>query len=403
MAAIATYPNSNPDIGIYGLYNPFALIISELDDVNNLSFKIRVSISGKPGTEVVRNVQAINKRAVVEPFVLLQESYFHSCFDILDPTPWAFNVIKIEVGSQSSTSPELPPIFTEYNASQTKEFYVYNGYENKMRDINHRDFYWYAFEPIKLPKVKREISLGSYDYETLSYPNQFRGFFNNTNSILTATNFITTFHRADGSLLTSTNESLPALPEIGYAKEPINKADISIPPAAAFWKVKIRYTNTNNDTFDSEEITVRRQDCNPKQSNHRLYWVNRYGGDEYQNFTMHADEELSVKRGKRIQSDGINYLATDVNSIRDINNPNLQQFSMSSTRKITLRSDYLNQGEVDALVELFKSPIVIMFDDYGTHPMLVETPNYKITDVKKELYKVEVDLQYANNELQQIR
>ena len=118
---------------------------------------------------------------------------------------------------------------------------------------------------------------------------------------------------------------------------------------------------------------------------------------------MHADEELSVKRGKRIQSDGINYLATDVNSIRDINNPNLQQFSMSSTRKITLRSDYLNQGEVDALVELFKSPIVIMFDDYGTHPMLVETPNYKITDVKKELYKVEVDLQYANNELQQIR
>jgi hypothetical protein len=97
-----------------------------------------------------------------------------------------------------------PPTFQLYVETQTKEFYVYNGYENQPVEINYRDFYWYNFEPIKLPKVKKEISLLTNDGENLSYPNQFRGFFDNTDAIVTATNVITTFHRANGSEITGT-------------------------------------------------------------------------------------------------------------------------------------------------------------------------------------------------------
>ena len=407
MATVATYTNTNPEIGIYGLYNPFAVIISEATTVYNLTFRIRVSIKDIAGTEVVRNVNPIGQTAVVEPFKLLQDTFFKSNFDFLSLSPNSFNIIKIEVGQSSSTNPDNPPTSQDYVPEQTKEFYVYNGYENQPVAINYRDFYWYSFEPIKLPKIKQEISLLTNDSENLSYPNKFRGFFDSIDAIVIATNVITTFHRANGSEITGTeiNEELEEPSEIGYARKELNLLDFSIPVAAAYWKTKIRYTSQGGEplTYDSEEITVRRQDCNPKQSNHRLYWVNRYGGDEYQNFTMLSEQSINIKKGKRIQSDGINYKATTFADIQNINNPNIQEFGNSATRNIVLRSDYLSQIEVDALEELYKSAIVVMFDDEGTHPMIVTTTNYRIVSVQQELYKVEVNLQYANNELMQIQ
>ena len=407
MATVATYTNTNPEIGIYGLYNPFAVIISEATTVYNLTFRIRISIKDIAGTEVVRDVNPIGQTAVVEPFKLLQDTFFKSNFDFLSLSPNSFNIIKIEVGQSSSTNSNNPPTFQGYVSAQEKEFYVYNGYENQPVAINYRDFYWYSFEPIKLPKIKQEISLLTNDSENLSYPNKFRGFFDSIDAIVIATNVITTFHRANGSEITGTeiNEELEEPSEIGYARKELNLLDFSIPVAAAYWKTKIIYTSQGEEplTYDSEEITVRRQDCNPKQSNHRLYWVNRYGGDEYQNFTMLSEQSINIKKGKRIQSDGINYKATTFADIQNINNPNIQEFGNSATRNIVLRSDYLSQIEVDALAELYKSAIVVMFDDDGTHPMVVTTTSYRIVSVQQELYKVEVNLQYANNELMQIQ
>ena len=413
MATVATYTNTNPDIGIYGLYNPFAVIISNDGAARaNLTFRIKVSIDGIADTEVIRDVTPIGQAVVVEPFKLLQDTFFKSNFDFLSLSPNSFNIVKIEVGQTSSPTvvppaegDPVPPTFQGYVSAQEKSFYVYNGYENQPVAINYRDFYWYSFEPIKLPKVKKEISLLTNDTENLSYPNQFRGFYDSQDKILTATNVITTFHRLNGSEITgtATDVAIEEPTAIGYARQNLNLLDFSIPAAAASWKILIRYTNDEDTTYDSEIITVRRQACNPKQSNHRLYWVNRYGGDEYQNFTMLSEESLNIKKGKRIQSDGINYKATTFTDIQNINNPNIQEFGNSATRNIVLRSDYLSQIEVDALAELYKSAIVVMFDDDGTHPMVVTTTSYRIVSVQQELYKVEVDLQYANNELMQIQ
>ena len=405
MATTVTYTNTNPEIGIYGLYNPFAVIISSTIEVQNLTFRIKVSIDGIADTEVVRNVTPIGQTVVVEPFKLLQDTYFKSDFDFLSTSPNSFNIVKIEVGQTSSSSTAIPPVFEGYQGALTRSFYVYNGYENQPVAINHRDFYWYNFEPIKLPKVKSEISLLTNSGENLSYPNQFRGFFDGQDKVLTATNVITTFHRANGSEITGTaTDTAIATPTVvGYGRYPLNLFDSLIPAAATYWKVLIRYTNDVSTTYDSEIVTISRKSCNPKQSNHRLYWVNRYGGDEYQDFTMLSEKSLNVTKGKRIQSDGINYKATAFSDIQNINNPNIQEFGNSATRNITLRSDYLNQIEVDALSELYKSAIVVMTDDEGTHPMVLTTTKYKIANVQHELYKVEVNLQYANNELMQIQ
>jgi len=406
MATVATYTNTNPEIGVYGLYNPFAVIISNDGTARfNLTFRIRVSIVGISDTEVVRDVTPIGQTAVVEPFKLLQDTFFKSNFDFLALSPNSFNLVKIEVAQTSSATADVPPIFITYPPAQTKQFYVYNGYENQPVAINYRDFSWYSFEPIKLPKIKKDIALLTNDTENLSFLNKFRGYYDATDSILTATNVITTFHRLNGSEITgtATDVAIAEPTAIGYERRTLNLLDATIPAAAFSWKILIRYTSEGNDTFDSEIVTVRRQACNPKQSNHRLYWVNRYGGDEYQNFTMLSEQSLNIKKGKRIQSDGINYKATTFTDIQNINNPNIQEFGNSATKNIVLRSDYLSQIEVNALAELYKSSIVVMFDDDGTHPMVVITSSYKIVSVQQELYKVEVNLQYANNELMQIQ
>ena len=395
MATVATYTNTNPDIGIYGLYNPFAVIISNDGAARaNLTFRIKVSIVGISDTEVIRDVTPIGQAVVVEPFKLLQDTFFKSNFDFLSLSPNSFNIIKIEVGQTSSATAIVPPTFQGYVSAQDKSFYVYNGYENQPVAINYRDFYWYSFEPIKMPKIKQDISLLTTDTENLSYPNKFRGFYDSTDSILTATNVITTFHRLNGSEITgtATDVAIAEPTAVGYARQNLNLLDASIPAAASSWKILIRYTNEEDTTYDSEII-----------SNHRLYWVNRYGGDEYQNFTMLSEQSLNITKGKRIQSDGINYKATTFTDIQNINNPNIQEFGNSAIRNIVLRSDYLSQIEVNALAELYKSAIVVMFDDDGTHPMVVTTTSYKIVSVQNELYKVEVNLQYANNELMQIQ
>jgi hypothetical protein len=176
------------------------------------------------------------------------------------------------------------------------------------------------------------------------------------------------------------------------------------PATALYSKSKIRYDG-GEGTQDSEEITIYRADCNPKQDRYRLYFINRYGGAEYDNFTLAATTSYSVKKGKQIQSDGINYKATTFAAIQNINNPNIQEFGNSTSKNITIRRDYFKtQEEVDSLAELFKSAVVIMFDAVNTaFPMIVETSNYDQDLISQNLYKVDVRLLYANNELQQIQ
>jgi hypothetical protein len=402
-----TYKNVNPEIGIYGAYNPFVAIIGQILEtpVFNLTYKVKVTPLNNPSNFLERNITPIGVNAVVEPFELVKDTFFESSYggwDELQLT--SFSIIRIEVGASFSGTSDVAPTFEGYLVSN--EFYVYNGYENQPVEINYRDFYWYSFAPIKLPKVKKDVALLANDTELLSYPTKFRGFYDGLDSILTATNVLTDFYRSNNTLISgsSINEPIDTPSNVAYFKKNINLLDFSIPAAAAYWKVRIRYTNVEEEVYDSEEIKVSRAACNPKQSNHRLYWVNRYGGDEYQNFTMLSDTNIQISKGKRIQSDGINYKATNFEDVKNINNPNIQEFGNSVSKNITLRSDYLrSQEEVDALAELYKSAVVIMFDDEGTHPMIVTTSSYKIVSVQQELYKVEVNLQYANNELMQIQ
>ena len=408
MATTVDYKHADPEVGVYGAYNPFAVIIENLEDpLYNLTFRVKVTPMND-ATKVVEkivNPMGSTGRVIVEPLKLMQDSFFKSVFgDFNTLQTESFSIIKIEVGASYSTVEANAPAFEGYLLSD--EFYVYNGYELQPLVMNYRDFYWYSFAPIKLPKIKKEVSLLTNDTELLSFLSKFRAYYSTTDSILTATNYLVDFYRVNDTLIAgrSTDTAIPTPSGVGYLTQTINLLDPSIPATAAYWKVRIRYTSAEEATFDSEEVKVSRDVCNPKQDNYRLYWANRYGGAEYQNFTLAANTTYQVQKGKKIQSDGIDYKAVDFAGIQNINNPNLQEFGNRTTKEITIRSDYFKtQEQVDALAELFKSPVVLMFASNGTHPMIVKTTNFDQELLTQGLYKVDITLQYANNEIQQIQ
>jgi len=402
MATTVDYKHTDPEIGVYGAYNPFAVIIENLEEpAFHLTFRVKVTPMNDT-TKVVEkivNPMGSTGRVIVEPLKLMQDSFFKSDYkgSTEHSQPESYSIIKIEVGASFSTVEANAPAFEGYLLSD--QFYVYNGYELPPLEMNYRDPNWYNTAPFKLAKVKKTLYLESNDIELLSFPSTI----NFSSGLFSAEDLITEYFEADGTTVSTATIDLtvrPDLTAVSYWNININSVFAT---EAAYSVTKVRYAR-GVATSDSEGITIYKQPCNPKQGRYRLFWANRYGGAEYQNFTLAANTTYQVQKGKKIQSDGIDYKAVDFAGIQNINNPNLQEFGNRTTKEITIRSDYFKtQEQVDALAELFKSPVVLMFDSNGTHPMIVKTTNFDQELLTQGLYKVDITLQYANNEIQQIQ
>ena len=369
MGATVNYNNTNPELGVYGAYNDFvALISSNTTLPKNLTYEITVT-AVNDGTVLARSVVPIGLIAIVEPLKLMQDSFFKSEYNGNTEHSQSFSYSKITISVQefSSTSDVNPPTSTGSAVSNT--FYVYNGYEEQPLALNYRDPAWYDTFPTKLPKVKKTLYLLENDIELLSFPSKIPTL---SYGLLSAKNLVTTFYNSSNTIISQFTIDLTVSPDLtatAYWNININSA---FPSGALYSKSKINYIRGEGADVDSEEITIYRAECNPKQDRYRLYFINRYGGAEYENFTLAATTSYNIKKGKQIQSDGINYKATTFADIQNINNPNLQEFGNSTSKNITIRRDYFKtQEEVDSLAELFKSAVVIMFDAANTaFPMI---------------------------------
>lgn len=404
MATTVDYKNTSPEIGVYGVYNPFFAIVGQStdDDFFYLSYSVKITALNDTSKVVTRSLRTmgVDNAQVFEPLKLIQDSFFKSEYNGFSEhsQPRSYSQVKIEIGANFSTSAAVPPTFEGYLLSST--FYVYNGYENQPTVLNYRDPNWYDTTPIKLSKIKKTLYLLSDDIELLSFPSVLPL----SSGSYEAESLITSYYNSSDTLISTTTIDLTVRSTLtGTAYWNININSV-FPSNTLYSKTKVQYKR-GVSPLDSEEITVYREECNPKQDRYRLYFVNRLGGAEYDNFTLAANTSYNVKKGKKIQSDGINYRATDFTNIIDINNPNIQEFGNSTTKGITIRRDYFKtQEQVDSLSELFKSAVVILFDSVNTaFPVIVETTNYDQDLLSQNLYKVDVSLQYANNELQQIQ
>lgn len=394
------------ETGIYGIYNKFVGLMSiPAAAKTNVSFRIKVNSIEDTSIESIRNVDsisAVNFYATVNPVKVMQELYFKAEYNgnSENTSKLSYGGIRIRIGEVSSIGGNAPT-FAGYDTDDT--FYFYNGYDlNNFSQDNYREPTWYNTTPIMLPKVKKEIYLtrdSSY-IEMLSMPsylNRYPVISGGTNLC----NIIFKAYNSDGDLLSTSTIDLRARPDlsgVGYWNFPIQTSIIG----AEYAEVYCQWSITGEDVgdfVDSEIITIRRRECNPKDELYRLTWINRMGGEEGQDFGLKHDKSLAINRGKRISSTGINYSATSFEDISNINNPNRLEYGTSYDTKYTLRTDFITQGEIDAMRELFLNKNVIMNDSI---PVIVENSSYKIVETKDKLQKIEVNVIVSNYQPNQI-
>lgn len=399
MAATVDYKNTSPESGIYGVYNDFIVIIDHSGGaVFKLQYQIKVSSVQDPTVFIERVVDPINDVAVVNPVSPMRLKYFKSEYtgQTENTAALSFTDIQIEVGEIYADAADEPATFRGYDTENT--FYFYNGYERGELEVNYRDPNWYNTEPYKLAKVQKTLYLLEDDIELLSIPS-------NLNSVTTAKNLLITDYDASGTpVAPTTTIDLTVRPDligVGYYNININGV---LNPGGVYREVQVQWEDLEATFYDSEIITIYRASCDPRFDRYRLRWVNRYGGEEYLNFSKRSYSTLRIERGKTILTDGINYQATDFDDVKNINNPNYVEFGKTGNDFMRINSDYLNQEQLEALREAYKSPALILFDkDNNTFPVIAEDTSFEIYDIRNGLKSVTINLKMANVEPTQLR
>ena len=297
MGATVNYNNTNPEQGVYGAYNDFvALISSNTTLPKNLTYEVTVTAVNN-GTVLTRSLVPIGLIAIVEPLKLMQDSFFKSEYNgnTEHSQPFSYSKITISVQEFSSTSDSIPPASVGSAVSNT--FYVYNGYEEQPLVLNYRDPNLFNTTPFKLPKVKKSLYLLEDDIELLSFPSEILlefGF------LVNAHDLITEYFDASGTSISTSTIDLTIRPNLtGVAYWNIN-INSFFPANAAYSETKVRYETGELEIYDTEVVTIYRSECKPKNNRYRLYWINRYGGAEYQNFELAAETTYQSRKGKRI-------------------------------------------------------------------------------------------------------
>ena len=394
--------------GIYGIYNKFVgLMTIPSAAIEDVQFRIKVTAIEDTSITYTKDVDAIsdgNFYATVNPVKSMQELFFESEYTGLSEgtSLRSYGGIKIEIGEISGLR-GAPPTFNGYDTNDI--FYFYNGYDlDNYNQNNYRDPFWYDKMPHKLPKVKKTIYIteGSSFTELLSMPS-YLNIYPVVSGGTNLKNIVFKTYEADGTLVGTSTIDLrtrPDLSGVGYWNFPIQTAasGVGVDYAEVYCQWAIDGVEAL-ELVDSEKIIVRNRPCQPKDELYQLRWINRMGGEEYQEFSLKHDKSLQIKRGKKIASTGINYAATSFADISNINNPNLLEYGTTYQTMYKLRTDFITQGELDAMRELFVNKNVIM---NNTIPVTVNNSNYKILEVKDGLQKVEIDVTVANFEPNQI-
>ena len=396
------------DDGIYGIYNKFVGHFDFATGSTLYKVAFRVSVEALNDSTIIyeKDYDAVTRaggyKGSFNPVQPLQNLFFGSEYTGATESTSikAYSGVRIKAGLVSATSASLAPTFGGYDTDDT--LYFYNGYEDGQLNVNcYREPRWYDTEPYLLPKVKKILYLQEDDIELLSMPS----FLNIYPEVADGTNLdslVTAFYDSSNSLLSTSTidlRSRPDLDGVGYWNININFA---FPSETLYSKTYCQW-DSGEGLVDSESITIYRQECNPKNPLFRLLWSNRYGGEEAENFTLKHDKKIVIKRGKKIQSSGVDYAAESFDDIGNINDPNLKEFGTSYYTEWKLRTDFITQAQIDALKEAYISSRVLMVDSDGNvNPVLVQNSNYEVLQVENGLQKVEVSVRLANFEPNQI-
>jgi hypothetical protein len=177
-----------------------------------------------------------------------------------------------------------------------------------------------------------------------------------------------------------------------YGVGPKNKEIADNKPAnTKYYTVELRLSST----AVSEKITIYIRDCDTRYTNTRVKYLNRLGGWDYFDFNKRSDERVEVSRSNFRQnlvsftSGGFGY---------DVGRRGQTTYNINGVRKEKIRTDWLKDGEVEALEELWTSPQVFFLKGDEMIPINIITNALQVGKAEDfGLKRYEIEYQHANN------
>jgi hypothetical protein len=145
----------------------------------------------------------------------------------------------------------------------------------------------------------------------------------------------------------------------------------------------------------TEKITIYIRECDTRYTNVRLKYLNRLGGWDYFDFNKRSDESINVSRSQYRQ----NLVKTTSGSYGyEVGDRGNTTYNINASRSEKVRTDWLYDGEVEALEELWTSPQVFFLKGDEHIPINITTNTLQVGKAEHfGLKRYEIEYQHANN------
>ncbi len=145
----------------------------------------------------------------------------------------------------------------------------------------------------------------------------------------------------------------------------------------------------------TEKITIYRRECDTRYTNVRLKYLNRLGGWDYFDFNKRSDESINVSRSQYRQN---LIKATSGGYGYEVGDRGNTTYNVNASRSQKVRTDWLYDGEVEALEELWTSPQVFFLKGTEHIPINITTNTLQVGKAEDfGLKRYEIEYQHSNN------
>lgn len=271
-----------------------------------------------------------------------------------------------EYGTTVTTYPDL---------TTTPTYTVYNSY----RELNNSgSLASYAAKFLTSKPINQVVTLTD---------NYYVYYFNPAATLKTFT--ITKYTAAGVSLGTASTTSSSVLIQLNCGVPAINVLSVGFIDSLVSY-----YTVSDGINYISLSI-----DCFPKYTHHHLVYLNRLGGYDSAHFrmknrrTVGTERKMYGKRNYTIHSAGGVVSYHDSTGVVRIGSGGTM--SVKQSNKYRLNSDYLSDGDFEAMLQLVNSPVVYMQIGSEYFPVKVNSDSFELktrNNDSLQAFSVEVEI-----------
>ena len=214
------------------------------------------------------------------------------------------------------------------------------------------------------------------------------------------TSLLTQVFSATGSMIGQYTTPLSLYASV-FPCGPKNLKDAGIPEFVSGAAKSYKILAKNGSDIVSETWTFSIECECTRLTAYKLMWLNKEGGFDYFKFPMRADKSLAIE--KSTYEKNLRYVQPTKYGY-NMGDRGTTTYNINSRQTIIVRTNFLNQGELDWLNNIYESPEVYYIDDANSkiYPVTimnttVDQPNKNNRGDAGPLYIYEAELQLAHS------